>query len=188
MLPTLHFMHLVLPHQPWRYYPGGTFVWTPLFLSSGYPFTKMNDQGDWVATLSEQRHLLQAQYTDALIGQMLDRLHRIGRYDESAIVVVSDHGYSFETGTSVRNVEEASLDALAYAPLLVKLPGQTKGAIDDSNVTALDVLPTIADAAGVRGPVRRSRPARPRRTRRSTRRNEGDRKFRPGSREEPVHG
>ena len=147
--PTLHFMHLVLPHQPWRYYPGGTFVWTPLFLGSGYPFTKTNDQGDWVATLSEQRHLLQAQYTDALIGQMLDRLHRIGRYDESAIVVVSDHGYSFETGTSVRNVEESSLDALAYAPLLVKLPGQTKGAIDDSNVTALDVLPTIADAAGV---------------------------------------
>ena len=34
----------------------------------------------------------------------------------------------------------------------MKLPGQAKGAIDDSNVTALDVLPTIADAAGVEVP------------------------------------
>ena len=150
--PTLHFMHLVLPHQPWRYYPGGAFASTPLRQESGYPFSKMNDQGSWVATLSEQRHLLQAQYTDALIGQMLDRLQRIGRYDQSAIVIVSDHGYSFELGTLVRNIEEATLDSLAYTPLLVKLPGQTKGAIDDSNVTALDVLPTIADAVGVAVP------------------------------------
>jgi hypothetical protein len=150
--PTLHLMHLVLPHQPWRYYPGGGFASTLESLPSpewGYPFSSVNDQGEWVATLSEQRHLLQAQYTDALIGQMLDRLHRIGRYDESAIVIVSDHGYSFELETPVRDVEEATLDSLAYTPLLVKLPGQTRGGIDDANVTALDVLPTIADAAGV---------------------------------------
>jgi hypothetical protein len=151
--PTLHFMHLVLPHQPWRYYPGGTFASTPVGIGAAhYPFSSTNDSGNWVATLSEQRHLLQAQYTDALVGQMMERLRATDRYDESMIVIVSDHGYSFESGTQVRNLEQASLDSLAYAPLFVKLPGQDEGRIDDSNVTATDLLPTIADGAGVEIP------------------------------------
>ena len=150
--PTLHFMHLVLPHQPWRYYPGGTFqTSTPFRQESGYPFSKMNDQGDSgrdaerTATPPAGAVHRRADRSDA--GSAAP--HRPLRPERDQGVIVSDHGYSFESGTLVRNIEAATLDSLAYTPLLVKQPGQAKGAIDDSNVTALDVLPTIADAAGV---------------------------------------
>lgn len=95
--------------------------------------------------MSEQRHLLQAQYTDRLIGELLDGLRDEGLYDDSVVIVAADHGASFEVRTSTRNVADSTIDAIAYAPLLIKRPGQAKGSIDDSNLMSFDLLPTIAD-------------------------------------------
>ena len=43
---------------------------------------------------------------------------------------------------------------IAPVPLFVKLPGQRRGRVDDRAVRTIDVLPTIAAAAGVRLPWR----------------------------------
>lgn len=40
-------------------------------------------------------------------------------------------------------------DSVAYVPLMVKVPGQTEGRVDDSNLMAVDVVPTIADLVGI---------------------------------------
>jgi hypothetical protein len=42
-------------------------------------------------------------------------------------------------------VTDSTIDSIAYAPLLVKVPGQRVGVVDDSNLMAFDLLPTIAD-------------------------------------------
>lgn len=150
--PTLFFLHLMLPHMPWRLHANGEPYNVVFGPKETYPFAATNDEGDWIGALTEQRHLLQAQYTDALLGQITKKLKDTGMYDESLVVVVADHGVSFEPGVQARTLNADSLDGidgLAYTPLLIKAPGQIKGTIDDSSMMSVDVLPTVADIIGI---------------------------------------
>jgi len=136
-----------LPHSPWRFYETGE-PYDAVPARGAYPFTAHNDEGDWVAAVTEQRHLLQAQYTDQIVGDLLDELQTRDLYEESLVIVVADHGITFDLDVPARSLAEGSLDGiggLAYSPLFIKPPGQTEGTIDDANIQSVDVLPTIAD-------------------------------------------
>lgn len=150
---SFHLLHLLLPHQPWRYYANGSFYSTPLFgnVQTSYPFRRNNDEA-WLSVLTEYRHLLQSFYTDSLIGAMVARLKQTGLWENSLIIVTADHGISFEKNTPIRTLERKTLDALAYVPLLVKYPQQKAGIVNRANVSAMDVLPTIADVVGTKVP------------------------------------
>jgi hypothetical protein len=148
-VPTLTFLHLMLPHVPWTLHEDGTKYTARLGDGAPYAYDRRN-RTPWLAALAEQRHLLQAEYTDRLVGILLDRLREVGTYDESLVVVTADHGASFESGTNLRLLSPASIDSVAYAPLLIKAPGQAVGRVDDANVMSFDVLPTIAELLDVR--------------------------------------
>jgi hypothetical protein len=98
----------------------------------------------------------QARYADRLLGEALDALRETGRYDESLVVVTSDHGDSFTEGVSGRDLDTAQRAAaeLAWVPVFIKEPGQKAGRVDDRNWEQIDLLPTIADYAGVTVPWR----------------------------------
>ncbi|MEV4624660.1 sulfatase-like hydrolase/transferase [Micromonospora sp. NPDC049523] len=140
--PTLHFLHLLMPHTPWNYLPSGMRYDSP----PGMP----NDGDGWVE-LARQRHLLQLGYTDRLIGETLRTLRESGLYDDALVVVTADHGLSFTPGVQGRG--RASIDRapgeVAWVPLFVKEPGQRDGRVDDRNWEHVDLLPTIADRAQV---------------------------------------
>jgi hypothetical protein len=150
--PALYYLHLMVPHQPFTRYADGTEYLVHDKYGVGLPEDDSKvlfSWSQWVSAVSEQQHLLQVQYGDQLVGQVLEGLRDAGLYDDSLVIVASDHGISFEARTAGRYVEPSTTDAIAYAPLLVKPPGQTEGAVDDSNVTSYDLLPTIADIVGV---------------------------------------
>ena len=141
--PTLYFAHSLLPHEPYVYF------------RSGQEFTDdtrlvgLNQVGrwttdPWTVTLAYQRHLLQVEYVDGLIGQVIERLTAEGLYDDALIVVTSDHGVSFRPGQYFKGLEAANLPDIMSVPLLIKAPRQRQGRIDDSNVQSVDVMPTIA--------------------------------------------
>jgi len=140
--PFLAFLHLVLPHQPWFSREDGARYRTP------GDYTGPDIATPWRARVTRQRHLLQAQYADRLVGLVLDRLQATGEYDDAVVVVAGDHGASFEPGESIRSIEDRNLDDIAYAPLLIKAPGQEDGAVDDRNVLTVDVVPTVAALLG----------------------------------------
>ena len=148
--PTLHVLHTLLPHRPWRHLPdgrrhGGTGEpsltpdgWTPRV---------------WPVQQSYQLHLAQTRFADLLLGQLLARLEDTGQYEEALVVVVADHGLSLLPGTPPRDVTEASLDQIAPVPLFVKLPGQTTGEITDEPVETVDVMPTVLDVLDADAPA-----------------------------------
>ena len=110
--------------------------------------------------MSEQRHLLQAQYTDRLIGELMEGLRAEGLYDDSLVIVTADHGISFETGTSARDVTESTIDAHRLRPAVREgRPARRPGPIDDSNLMSFDLVPTIADILDLPGPLGRRRRA-----------------------------
>lgn len=143
-LPTFYFSHLVLPHIPWRFYSNGQPYDLPY---ANPPFSDINnDGGEWIAKLSEYRFMQQAQYTDHLLGEVFSRLKSLGMWDDMLVVVTADHGRSFKLNTNSRRLRPNNFDSTVYVPLFIKYPQQAHGEIDDSNLMAFDLLPTIAGA------------------------------------------
>jgi hypothetical protein len=147
--PRFDFLHVLLPHQPWNLLPDGVRYDAPSF-PPGYDFLQWFDAA--TAAHARERHLLQLQYTDELIGELLDRLHRLGTYDKSLIVVTADHGVAFTPGSPVRGVSKPNAHEIMWTPLFVKAPRQSAGEVSDARVLSIDVLPTIADVLGVHLP------------------------------------
>lgn len=147
--PVLDFLHVPLPHQPWRHLPSGARHDGP-FLAEGLDGS---DRYSWesshLAAAGRLRHLLQVQRTDELLGRLLRRLQDLDRYDESLIVVTSDHGVAFTDGEPIRGLSAANAEEVLWVPLFVKEPGQRTGRIDDRPMETVDVLPTMAGILGV---------------------------------------
>ena len=64
---------------------------------------------EFVVEQAYQRHLLQVQATDRLLGELLDRLHEVGIYDRAVVAVVADHGMSFRLGHDRRLVRPGNI-------------------------------------------------------------------------------
>jgi hypothetical protein len=153
--PTLHFLHILLPHVVYRYLPDGR--------EYGYPDHDFGKVGDawtadpWPAALAHQRLELQAMYVDGLIGQLMDRLRETKIGDRAVVVLTADHGIAFTPGQAVRGIDPPPVPPslypqLLWAPLFVKAVGQSQGVVSDANVMSIDILPTIAKLTGFKIP------------------------------------
>jgi hypothetical protein len=151
--PTLYFLHVLLPHTPWLYFPDGRVRAVESVNAPGRSGERWwNSQ---LAVQAWQRHLLQVGYTDSLLGRFLRRLHQTGLWDKALIVVTADHGISFRGGDLRRHATKTNLAELAFTPLFMKLPGETEGRVVDArHVRTVDIVPTIADVLGVKIPWR----------------------------------
>lgn len=150
--PSLHFAHILLPHSPWEYLPDGTLHRSP------QPPHGANGPGwgddEWLVAQIYQRHLLQVQYVDTLLGRMLDRLEAQNAYDETLLVVLADHGIGVEPGMEHRRrLSETNVGHIAAVPLFIKPPGTSTGSVDSYRAELVDVLPTVADVIDVELPT-----------------------------------
>jgi hypothetical protein len=144
----LIFMHSTLPHGPSHYLPDGRDY---TIRRDSYPgFAEGHwTHRQWLVDHSFQRHVLQTQYTDTLVGRLLDKLREVGLYDKAVIVLTADHGVSFQAGQPRRRLTDQTVADIALVPFIVKRPGQREGEVDDGAVLTVDAVPTIAKAAGV---------------------------------------
>ncbi len=145
--PRLDFVHAILPHVPWDLLPSGrTYDEGTDNGISPYTYVWVDPE---VARVGRERHLLQLQYTDHLLGEVLDRLQARGALDRSLLVVTADHGVAFDDMQPLRATTPQNLTEIAWSPLFIKSPGQTAGRVDDRNAESVDILPTVADIVGV---------------------------------------
>ncbi|MDA8017175.1 MAG: sulfatase-like hydrolase/transferase [Thermoanaerobaculia bacterium] len=150
--PLLVFSHLLLPHHPWlrdaegELYDAGDEVLIAGLESPEIGAIHAKWRNDWETVLDAyERHVLQTQHADRLVGRLMDLLRDKGIFDNSLIVIASDHGIRFAPGEALRQPGDDP-EVLERVPLLLKTPGQTEGFIDDAPRSTLDVLPTILDA------------------------------------------
>ena len=150
--PTLHFLHVLLPHSPWQVMPSGAAYADP-DPTYGAVFDPWITWGsDELADLARRRHGLQLQFADRQLGAVLDRLEAQGRFDSSVVAVASDHGIGFTPGREIRDFDVASAPEVAWVPMLVKGVDQAEPTVTDVPATVLDLVPTVADRIGVRVP------------------------------------
>jgi len=148
--PDLYFYHSVLPHDVWQFLGDGTRYQADEHPTGffGLGWTRAG------ATVGRQRHQLQLQTADRLLGRLLDRLRAADSLDDTLLVVTADHGQAFVPGEPWRTLSAGNAHQIMWTPLLVKEPGQASGRVSDDDVRAIDVVPTIADLLGVEIPWR----------------------------------
>ncbi len=147
--PTLYYLHVNLPHVPWRYLPSGR-EYVPIgapVVPAGIDASLLPAK-EWPTVQALQRHLLQVGYADRVLGQILDRLRNTELYDRALIVATADHGCSFRPRVHRRAVTEANVEDQLEVPLFVKRPGQSEGTIHKHAVRTIDIVPTIASTLG----------------------------------------
>jgi hypothetical protein len=146
--PHLVFHHVMLPHDPWEVTEDGT-PYEAAEAATGHHLEGWTRSG---AAVGLQRHLLQVQAADRVLGEYLDRLRAAGTYDDTLVVVTADHGMAFLPGEPSRGVSAANYAQVMWTPLIVKAPGDAGGRVDLRDVRSVDLVPTIAAALGVEVP------------------------------------
>ena len=89
------------------------------------------------------RYLTAVHYVDSLVGRVIDDLKRRKLFDQTVIIVTSDHGMEFnENGLGFTNHGTAFSDLQLRTPLVVRWPGRPPGRVD-RRTSHNDVAPTL---------------------------------------------
>lgn len=86
-------------------------------------------------------------YTDKHIGRLLDEIKRMPGGDRTIVIITSDHGDAFNEHGFI-NHGQALYRELLHVPLIVYIPNLPPREVDGP-VSPLDVVPTMADLAGI---------------------------------------
>ncbi len=150
--PGFYFLHTLLPHLPWEYLPSGRTYRVTRTRVHGLE-RELWTTDSWPVRHHQKRYLLQVEFVDQLIGELIEKLESVGLFDQSVIVITADHGVAFQPGRSRRllEVDDASgyqpLD-LAAVPLIIKAPLQRQAEIDNTITSLVGLTPRILELAG----------------------------------------
>ncbi len=143
------FVHLMVPHQPWRFNQA-------LQDDGSSDLSQGAGIGSWdsdsSATLAHERHILNTQAADTMVGRVIAKLKRIGAWDDSVVVVTADHGIAFKPDEPLRGATLDNYQEILWTPLFIKAPRQKAGGIDDRPMQSIDIVPTVADLIGAKIP------------------------------------
>jgi arylsulfatase A-like enzyme len=104
-------------------------------------------------TPHERDHLI-SQYDagitqlDASIGRFIQQLKDRGVYDNSLIIVTSDHGETFGERYRLEHSSSVYQDQIAV-PLIIKFPYSGEKRVVDTDASQVDILPTILAAVSL---------------------------------------
>ena len=156
--PLLLMLHYVPPHLP--YEPTEEF---DIFTDADYagPYTgllrtvRAINQGELQPGAADLNHIVSLydgnlRMGDDAVGQVLETLRRRDRWDQTMVIVLSDHGEAFEEhGRMGHNT--TVYDEMLEIPFILRLPGGVVPESVDTEalVTLADVLPTVLGYVGL---------------------------------------
>jgi choline-sulfatase len=123
--------------------------------STGEQLEKAKEQPPKLLFDERDRHYLEALYDgevsfhDRELGVFIERLKKLGLYDDLMIVVTADHGEEFFDHGSWGHGHTVYQELL-HAPLMVRFPGGVPaGARVADTASTIDIAPTVLSAAGI---------------------------------------
>ena len=144
------------PHEPWD--PPEEY--TNLY-SEGYegkePFTSSSGPSDWLteAQLERMRALYAGEVTmmDRWLGRFLDRMGELNLFEDTLLILLSDHGHAFGEHGYAGKVPEALYPELTDIAFMIRHPeGKMAGETSDYFASTHDVAPTILGFLGIEAP------------------------------------
>jgi arylsulfatase A-like enzyme len=89
-------------------------------------------------------------YVDAQIGRVLNELENLGLAENTIVVLWGDHGYNL--GEHKMWCKHCTFETSMRTPLVVKVPGVTKGIKSDGIAEYIDIYPTLCELANINPP------------------------------------
>jgi hypothetical protein len=100
-----------------------------------------------------KRHYREAvERTDADVGRVIDALKSSGRWDQTVVILLADHGESLNEHDELLH-GDAFFQGVVNVPFVLRVPGLEGPAVHDALVSHVDVLPTILAAVGATEPA-----------------------------------
>ncbi|WP_153557333.1 sulfatase-like hydrolase/transferase [Roseimaritima sediminicola] len=144
--PFFAYYPMILPHFPFQPTPDSE-AWDP---SDGvYPKKRWRDE--WFVDM--------VAYTDKMVGKLVDSLEELGLRENTLIIFTGDNGTyrgipSILDGKPYVGGKGSTRDNGTHVPLIVNWPGRVApGQESDRLVDFTDMLPTIAEVAGLEVPA-----------------------------------
>lgn len=155
--PTFFFLNILDPHEPYEPSPPYVDRYPGRDESFGPRITDLYWDDDVEFTPPMLEHF-RSQYdgeissADVVLGQFFERLRELGRYDESLIIVTSDHGELLgEHGLAGHGI--STHQEIVHVPLIVKRPGNVGGgARVERRVSTMGIFSEILRVAGLPPP------------------------------------
>jgi choline-sulfatase len=93
-------------------------------------------------------------YMDKCIGDLFEMLKSMDLFENSLIIVTSDHGEEFQEHGYMLHSNPFYYEEMMHVPLIVKLPkaDSKEGKIINNLVESIDIMPTIIDLLEVEKP------------------------------------
>ncbi|MGB5419830.1 sulfatase [Algibacter sp.] len=89
-------------------------------------------------------------YVDAQIGLVLDELKRLELEDDTIVILWGDHGWNL--GDHKLWCKHVTFETALRTPLIIKVPGKTKGEKTDAIIEFIDIYPSLAELVGLEAP------------------------------------
>ncbi|PWH84466.1 iduronate sulfatase [Algibacter marinivivus] len=89
-------------------------------------------------------------YVDAQIGLVLDELKRLELEDDTIVVLWGDHGWNL--GDHKLWSKHSTFETALKTPLIIKVPGKTKGQKTNAITEYVDIYPSLVELAGFDAP------------------------------------
>jgi arylsulfatase A-like enzyme len=145
------------PHEPWDPPEPYRSLYDP-----GYRGQEIIDPVagpvEGYMTPAEIRHTMalyagEVTMVDRWAGVVLDALRALGLWDHTLVMHVSDHGEPFGEHGIIRKARPWNYEELVHIPWILRHPdGLGVGRRIPALVQTVDLMPTILDALGIRGP------------------------------------
>ncbi|MHC4714480.1 MAG: sulfatase, partial [Planctomycetota bacterium] len=89
----------------------------------------------------------EVRFADAAVGRMVECLKRHGLYDNTAVIIASDHGEEFLEHGGTRH-SKGLYEEVLRTPLVMCFPGR-EAAVCEGLTRNVDIAPTILECAGI---------------------------------------
>lgn len=157
--PLFVYLHSVEPHAPYAPRPGDAEVgetidpanrlenplWMQQLRSLGSSLTE--SELEYARSL----YLGEVHFADRYFGRFLELLRALDLYDDSLVILLSDHGEEFREHGAFGH-GRTLYEEVTRVPLVIRFPhGRWSGLTTASPVSLLDLAPTILDLAGWKG-------------------------------------
>ena len=145
-LPSNRYAPVNMPSAGWSY--SAEIRRVADMVALGYE-GKMNETlPDWKALELRLAYYCTVTFVDEQLGRVLKVLQTLGLSDSTVVSFVGDHGWML--GEHAMWAKEMNFQIATRAPMILRVPGFTENAgVTDAFVEFVDVMPTIAEAAGL---------------------------------------
>jgi arylsulfatase A-like enzyme len=162
--PFFMFLNYMDAHSPYfaplpfreRFSTGGSHL-SPLTTDTYAAIRDSVNAGKRVLDEKERRFLLShydggIAFIDAGLKDVIKRLRELGLYDNTLVIITSDHGEAFGEHNSMAHGNGSVYQDQVHVPLLIKYPDQHQAYQSDALVSQVDLMPTVLDLAGIEIP------------------------------------